>query len=260
MTIASEIQRIKTNISNAYTACDGKGATMPTTQNSANLATCIDSLQSGGGIPYVLPDLNYIVRTNYSVENVKKGSNILSYTETNLNTSAFAETYKNDTTILALILNGITTISAQYLSPPYALYSVCSGATNLKYVYFKNLQTISGSGSSATQQLGWAFQSTSIEEISFDSLNDISITSDNYGIFQFMVQYCTKIKNIYFRALNSNSFGSHTHQFDSMLSGVTGCTVHFPSNLQSVIGNWSSVTSGFGGTNTTVLFDLSATT
>ena len=44
-----------------------------------------------------------------------------------------------------------------------------------------------------------------------------------------------------------------------MLDGVTGCTVHFPSNIQSVIGSWASVTSGFGGTNTTVLFDLPAT-
>ena len=45
-----------------------------------------------------------------------------------------------------------------------------------------------------------------------------------------------------------------------MLSGVTGCTVHFPSNLESVIGSWSDVTDGFDGTNTTVLFDLPATT
>ena len=44
-----------------------------------------------------------------------------------------------------------------------------------------------------------------------------------------------------------------------MLSGVTGCTVHFPSNLQSVIGSWTSVSAGFSGTNTTVLFDLTAT-
>ena len=44
-----------------------------------------------------------------------------------------------------------------------------------------------------------------------------------------------------------------------MLQGVTGCTVHFPSNLQSVIGSWSDVTAGFGGTNTTVLYDLPAT-
>jgi hypothetical protein len=70
---------------------------------------------------------------------------------------------------------------------------------------------------------------------------------------------CTALTSVEFPALKSTSFGSYTNQFNSMLSGVTGCTVHFPSNLESVIGSWSSVTAGFGGTNTTVLFDLSAT-
>lgn len=51
----------------------------------------------------------------------------------------------------------------------------------------------------------------------------------------------------------------NTNVFDNMLSGVTGCTVHFPSNMQSVIGSWASVTGGFSGTNTTVLFDLPST-
>lgn len=44
MTIASEIQRIQTNIANAYTACNNKGATMPATQDSDNLATTINSI------------------------------------------------------------------------------------------------------------------------------------------------------------------------------------------------------------------------
>ena len=36
-------------------------------------------------------------------------------------------------------------------------------------------------------------------------------------------------------------------------------TVHFPANMQSVIGSWSDVVNGFNGTNTTVLFDLPST-
>lgn len=50
--------------------------------------------------------------------------------------------------------------------------------------------------------------------------------------------------------------GTRTDQFDDMLEGVTGCTVHFPSALESTMQSWTSVTDGFGGTNTTVLFDL----
>lgn len=48
MTIASEITRIKNNIAGAYTALSAKGATMPATQNSANLATTVASVPAGG--------------------------------------------------------------------------------------------------------------------------------------------------------------------------------------------------------------------
>lgn len=47
MTIASEITRINNNIASAYTAVNNKGGTLPATQNSANLATAIDSIPSG---------------------------------------------------------------------------------------------------------------------------------------------------------------------------------------------------------------------
>ena len=45
MSIASEITRINTNIANSYTAVDNKNGTLPATQNSANLASAIDSIE-----------------------------------------------------------------------------------------------------------------------------------------------------------------------------------------------------------------------
>lgn len=47
MTIASEIQRIQTNIANAYDALEAKGATMPATENTDNLVTTIDTISGG---------------------------------------------------------------------------------------------------------------------------------------------------------------------------------------------------------------------
>ena len=47
MTIASEITRINNNIAAAYTALSDKGATLPATQNSDNLADCVDSVSGG---------------------------------------------------------------------------------------------------------------------------------------------------------------------------------------------------------------------
>ena len=67
---------------------------------------------------------------------------------------------------------------------------------------------------------------------------------------------CTSLTSLSFPALTTSSFGGSTTQFYRMLSGVRGCTVHFPAAIQSTIGSWADVTNGFGGTNTTVLFDL----
>ena len=58
MSIASEIERIKTNIANAYAVCGEKGAILPTILNSDNLANCILSI-TGGGEP-VEPTSGYV--------------------------------------------------------------------------------------------------------------------------------------------------------------------------------------------------------
>lgn len=81
---------------------------------------------------------------------------------------------------------------------------------------------------------------------------------DVYGLkeaFSGTFIYGLEIK---FPALMSNSFND-TNCFRNMLLNANNCTVHFPSNLQSVIGSWTDVINGFGNSTTTVLFDLPAT-
>ena len=101
-----------------------------------------------------------------------------------------------------------------------------------------------------------AFNNTGLTTITFPALDDLKTGQQS---LYFCFYRCASLTSVSFPALKSDSFGRYTNQFNNMLSGVTGCTVHFPSNLQSVIGSWSDVTNGFGGTNTTVLFDLPAT-
>ena len=48
MAIVDEIERIKTNIENAYTALEEKGATLPTERNSDNLSAVIIEVPTGG--------------------------------------------------------------------------------------------------------------------------------------------------------------------------------------------------------------------
>lgn len=97
-----------------------------------------------------------------------------------------------------------------------------------------------------------AFKQCAITTMNFNSLSDISSSK----VFLSAFSGCTALTELRFPALTTSSFGSYTDQFNKMLQGCTGVTVHFPAAIQSTIGSWASVTGGFGGTNTTVLFDL----
>lgn len=96
-----------------------------------------------------------------------------------------------------------------------------------------------------------AFESSSLTSIEFPLLETISGTNALQDAFKGAIH----LTSISFPVLGNN-FGTYTNMFNNMLSGVTGCTVHFPSALEEVISDWSDVTNGFGGTNTTVVFDL----
>lgn len=49
MSIATAIVNAQNKVAAAYTACNNKGATIPATQDLANLDDCIDSIPTGGG-------------------------------------------------------------------------------------------------------------------------------------------------------------------------------------------------------------------
>lgn len=143
-------------------------------------------------------------------------------------------------------LSSLTTISGS--SSCYGMFRECRDLTN---VNLSSLTTISGSSGCYYMFMGC----TNLVQVNFSSL---SVVNNSY-VCRYMFRGCTGLTSLSFPALNSSSFDSNTNQFNGMLQGVTGCTVHFPSNLQSVIGSWSDVQAGFGGTNTSVLYDLPAT-
>lgn len=157
----------------------------------------------------------------------------------------------------------------------YVLTQAFRQSLGLKSVDFNNITTINGI--SACQ---YAFyQCENLESI---SLKNVKSISGNYAMSSFS-QDCYKLKSIDLSSLETIgsgtslfgvAFGSSkltelsfpslktipsSSPFPFMLSGVKDCTVHFPSNLQATISAWSDTTSGFGGTNTTILFDLPAT-
>lgn len=124
-------------------------------------------------------------------------------------------------------------------------------STGLTSVRLKSLNQASGNTC-----LQYMFSNcVNLTDAHFDSLSLIN----NQRVLSNAFRDCPVLTNIYFYALNQSSFGTYTNQFNGMLNYNTGVTVHFPIAVQSKIGSWGDVTSGFGGTSTTVLFDIVTT-
>lgn len=95
---------------------------------------------------------------------------------------------------------------------------------------------------------------TSLTTVDFSSLNK----TKGY-FFRTAFKGCTSLSSLSFPALKLTDVNS----FTNAVQGVTGCTIHFPSNLDPQSGSTviSSLTGypTFGGTNTVLSFDLPAT-
>lgn len=145
----------------------------------------------------------------------------------------------------------LTTVDFKSLEEIYGIYEMQSAFSNcsgLTRVYMKKLRIARDN-----QCFSKTFDNSGIVTMSFESLVDISKSQT----FKQCYQNCRSLTSLWFYALTPSSFGTFTNQFDDMFnSNVTGCTVHFPMAIQSTIGSWTSVTGGFGGTSTTVSFDI----
>ena len=155
--------------------------------------------------------------------------------------------FNSCTGITNIDLSGLKTVSGS--NGCDSMFYGCTGITSLD---ISGLETISGS--SGCKQMFFVNNNytNSLTSVTFTKLSTIS---SSYALQQAFM-YRKNLQSVSFPALTPSSFGSYTNQFNNMLKGITGCTVHFPSSIQSTIGSWSDVTSGFGGTNTSILFDL----
>lgn len=139
-----------------------------------------------------------------------------------------------------LDLSGITKISQETF---YYAFCNCTGLTSIDV---SDLEEITGSSAFRNAFSGCTGL---VGPISFTKLRT---TGSNYYTMQEAFSGCTSLTELRFPALTTTSSG----HWSNMLQGCTGVTVHFPAAMQSTMGSWSVVTGGFGGTNTTVLFDL----
>ena len=146
----------------------------------------------------------------------------------------------------SLQTTGLSNLS-EINSSNYAFDSAFEGCTSLTDPELYNLVKIYNSDSAFYK----AFKGcTNIKTARFNKLKYITIKDDAlYYMFSG-----SGIENIYFPSFRAEE--NEDGVFTYLLSSVSNCTVHFYKNDMATMSGWYDVTSGMGGTNTTVLFDL----
>lgn len=156
--------------------------------------------------------------------------------------NACANTFQNCTSLEYVDMSSVKDIYGNN----NAANAMFSGCTNLKYVDLSSLERLSATTTFANGFLNC----TSLESMEFPSLWYLF----GHLCLQNLFKGCTNLKEVRFPALADMNKG--TNQFNSMLSGVTGCTVHFPAAMREYISSLADALAGFGGTDTVILFDL----
>lgn len=248
MSIASQLTALEGNISNAYDMVAQRGGTVPARKNMENLDDAIATIPSGSSNVFPMP------ATTVVNGKVQKNEMALSYTLPS-NITDVGDYVFSDATMFRMFSSYMTNFDFSSLTAVSG-YGAFSRAFTSLSAYdpvsfdFSNVVTVSGSGA-FENAFAYAYGGTSGSyTVDFSSLAAITGSS----AFNYAFYYNECIQSISFPSLSN--LGSYTNQFDDMLDGCSDVTVHFPAALQSTIGNWTSVQNGFGGTNTTVLFDL----
>lgn len=151
--------------------------------------------------------------------------------------------------------------SLEIITGAYGIRADFENSTGISSFNFSKLAYIEGNNCFESFCKG----NTSLTSMKFPSLKYVDDPLSNYdrNFFNNTFQNCTNLTSLSFPALCSTSFGTHKSPFYNMLSGVAGCEIHFPKNLDPQTGSTtiSRLTQypNFGGTNTVLVFDLPST-
>lgn len=268
MTIASEITRINTNIANAYTACSNKGATIPATADSANLASTIVKI----------PDMSFNGLSSVSADGLKSifknigiSGSVAFPDLTTIDSNGLFEAFFNNN-ITSVDLSSLTTLGNYGLRDAFSsnpitsvdlssLTAIPEGGLQGAFSNCTNLNSIDLSSATSIGYLGMQYTFYGCSSLTSITLNISNCAASS--CFQNAFENCTSLASVSFPALTTSSFGTNNDQFVYMMRG-TGSdvthTIHFPSNLQSTISDLSGYPTFSGSSGyVTLAFDLPAT-
>ena len=149
--------------------------------------------------------------------------------------------FQGCTALTSVDLSSVTTL---YGTSIYNFYGTFQGCTSLTSLDVSGITSVAGHTGAFREMVRGC-----------TNLQTLTINVSDAGADGAFIQMCynSGMKNLSFP--NLSTLGTYTNQFNNMLQGTTGCTVHFPAAMQATISALASYPS-FGGTSVTVLFDL----
>lgn len=165
--------------------------------------------------------------------------------------ACFKSAFSGCTSLETIDLNNVETITSGYDATPMAFTYAFRDCSALRYVGLDKLKSINGSYSYARNACYGMFMGcVSLVTQKFKSLTSV------YGAGAYLFQNCTALEEVWFYALTqlTNKYGLY-----QMFQGCSNVTVHFPKAQQATWETYDQFVAGFGGTNTTVLFDIITT-
>ena len=271
MSIASELTKLETDITNAYDAVQTKGGTIPSDKNTNNLATAINSISGGGGKPeqsktatpstssqIILPDEGYTlssvtvnavnssIDSDIKAENIKQGINILGVEGTfkdqanEIVDRSFTTLNITTDTISAYSLRDATnlvTINAPNLTK--VLGSGCYNCINLKNINTANTLSVGASSFTSCGNLeDFDFEISGITSLSFSNCTKITKIICTTSVTQIgsssVFSGCSSLKTLVLRKTGSVVTLRNVNCFDNtpFRNGECG-TVYVPNDLIS---------------------------
>ena len=270
MSVADQINRIKTNIANTYTAAQAKGATMPQTQNSDNLAACVQSITTGGGggdtqfgltaeqmlgtldsdgnltMP-TLPSItftglknvsDYVFAYKFYQRTFETDATVLFPDLTNIAQSGMNGCFSNCTSLTSADLSALTSVDSSGLQ---TCFYECTSLTN---VDLSALTTVDGNGMYSCF--------TNCTSLTSADLSALTTVDGTYGMYSCFYG-CTSLTNVDLSALTTvdgNGLGS-------CFSNCTSLTnISFPSLTTVQTNSFGDASFSYCFSNCTALTEI----
>ena len=253
MAISDELTKLQTNLSNAYTSCNNKGATMPSSRNFDNLANTIDSIETGSGgssslygltindflgtldengvctgKPSKVKDISFDGLVSIGSSGLSGGFNSAHWITGSV---TFPDLISIGRMGLTSCFSGIGLTSVTFstltkLDQMLEFNSTFNGCTSLTSVSFPALISVSGTSGFSNTFNGC----TSLTSVSFPALTSLSGT----GTFPNTFYGCTSLTSVSFPALTSVS---GTSVFTGIFTECSSLTDIYFNSLTTSISN-----------------------